>query len=94
MRVQVVGEDGVLGACKPAGTVFHLLGEKHLCHALEGHIDEVVGGRALISEKITHVFQELKGVQVVGVNQGQQIVGIQGTAAQKGIDQVMMGVHG
>jgi len=93
VRVQVVGEDGVLGGRKPSGTAFDLAGQELLRHTLEGGVDQVVGVRSVVADEVADIFQQFSGVQVVGVDQGQQKVGVEVAAVEQRINEAVC-VHG
>ena len=93
VRVEVVGEDGVLGGREPGGTVFDLAGQELRGHALEGDVDQVVDVRSAVADEVAHVVQQVSGVQVVGFEQGQQKVGIEVAAVEQRINEAVC-VHG
>lgn len=93
VRVQTVGEDGVLGGRKPGGAALDRAGQELACHALESGIDKVVDGRSAVADEVAHVVQQVSGVQVVGVEQGQQKVGIEIAAVEQRINEAVC-VHG
>lgn len=72
VRVEVVGEDGVLGRREPGGTALDLAGQELCGHALEGGADQVIDARSAVADEVAHVVRQVSGVQVVGIEQGQQ----------------------
>lgn len=93
MRVEVVGEDRVLGGRKPGGTAFDLAGQEQCGHALEGGVDQVVDVRSALADEVAHVVQQVSGVQVVGIEQGQQEVSVEVAAVEQRINEAVC-VHG
>lgn len=93
VRVEVVGEDGVFGGRKPGSTALDLAGQELHGHALESGIDQVVGVRSAVADEVAHVVQQVSGIQVVGIEQGQQEVGIEVAAVEQRINEAVC-VHG
>lgn len=93
VRVEVVGEDGVFGGRKPSDTAFDLASQELCGHALEGGVDQVVDIRSAVADEIAHVVQQVSGVQLVGIEQGQQEVGIEVAAVEQRINEAVC-VHG
>lgn len=93
VRVEEVGEDGVLGGRKPVGTALDLAGQELRGHADKIGVDQVVDVRSAVADEVAHVVQQVSGVQVVGIEQGQQEVGIEVAAVEQRINEVVC-VHG
>lgn len=87
--VQTVGEDGVLGGCKPSSTALDLAGQELRGHLFKGGVDQVVDVRSSVTDEVAQVAQQLGSVQVVGVDQGQQKVGIEVAAVEQRINEAM-----
>lgn len=93
VRVEVVGEDGVFGGRKPGGTTLDLAGQELACHALEGRVDQVVDVRSGVADEGAHVVQQVSGVQIVDVEQGQEKVGIEIATVEQRVNEAVC-VHG
>lgn len=83
VRVEVVGEDGVLGAREPSGTALDFAGQELLGHALEGCVDQVVDVRVVVAEEVENV------VQLGGVEQGKEKVGIEVAAVEQRVNEAV-----
>lgn len=89
VRIEVVGEDGVLGGRRQGGRAFYLTGQELGGHAFRRGVDQVVDVRSAVANDVTHVVQHVSGVQVVGIEQGQQEVGIEVAAVEQRINEAV-----
>jgi len=89
VRIEVVGEDGVLGGRRQGGRAFYLTGQELGGHAFQRGVDQVVDVRSAAADDVTHVVQQVSGVQVVGIEQGQQEVGIEVAAVEQRINEAV-----